>query len=80
MSELEFPTAITASKYHSANDLVAISCRDNVIQVVDIETRKVIRELRGSAATISDFVSLMHYHYSSKLTIGYSASQMTADG
>lgn len=38
-------TAITGLRYNSSSDLVAFSCDDLSIRVVDIETRKLIREL-----------------------------------
>ncbi len=44
-------------RYHLPNDLVAFSCEDMTIRVVDIETKKLARELRGCVATINDFVS-----------------------
>lgn len=57
LQELEqFPlTSITALRYHLPNDLVAFSCEDQSIRLVDIETRKLVRELRGSKATVNDF-------------------------
>ncbi|KAL9121733.1 MAG: hypothetical protein Q9187_001704 [Circinaria calcarea] len=51
-----FPmTAITASRYHRPSDLIALSCDDLSIRVVDIETRKLVRELWGCVGQISDF-------------------------
>ncbi|KAI9886830.1 MAG: hypothetical protein M1823_001329 [Watsoniomyces obsoletus] len=47
-------TSITAMKFHSPNDLVAFSCEDFAIRVVDIETRRLVRELKGSDE-INDF-------------------------
>lgn len=49
---------ILGCRYHAANDLVAFSCSDNTIRVVDIETKKVIREFAAgsqSSAAINDF-------------------------
>ncbi|KAH9887131.1 WD domain-containing protein [Xylariomycetidae sp. FL2044] len=48
-------TAITGCRYHSANDLIAFSCDDNSIRVVDIETKQTIRELWGCQGKINDF-------------------------
>ena len=48
-------TAITASRYHQASDLIAFSCDDLLIRVVDIETRKLVRELWGCVGQIRDF-------------------------
>lgn len=47
--------AITGMRYHASNDLVALSCDDFSIRVVDIETKRTIRELFGCAGGISDF-------------------------
>ena len=48
-------TAITASRYHRPSDLMALSCDDLSIRVVDLETRKLVRELWGCVGQISDF-------------------------
>jgi len=48
-------TAITACRYHSASDLLALSCDDLSIRVIDIETRKLVREFWGCVGQISDF-------------------------
>ena len=51
-----FPmTAIISSQYHRPNDLVALSCDDLSIRVVDTETKKLVRELWGCLGQISDF-------------------------
>lgn len=47
--------AITGSQYHRPNDLIALSCDDLSIRVVDIETKKLVRELWGCLGQISDF-------------------------
>lgn len=47
--------AITGCRYHAANDLMAFSCDDNSIRVVDIETRQTIREFWGCQGKINDF-------------------------
>ncbi|KAK6065839.1 WD domain-containing protein [Seiridium cupressi] len=49
-------TAITGCRYHAANDLVAFSCDDHSIRVVDIETKQTIREFWGCQGKINDFV------------------------
>ncbi|KAL2866800.1 rRNA-processing protein UTP21 [Aspergillus lucknowensis] len=48
-------TTITALQYHHTSGLVAFSCDDLSIRVVDVETKKVIRELWGCAGQINDF-------------------------
>lgn len=47
--------AITASKYFRQNDLIAVSCDDLSIRVVDSETKKLVRELWGCLGQVSDF-------------------------
>jgi len=48
-------TAIISSQYHRPSDLVALSCDDLSIRVVDTETKKLVRELWGCLGQISDF-------------------------
>lgn len=48
-------TAITGLKYHRSSDLAGLSCDDLSIRVIDIETRKLVRELWGCVGQISDF-------------------------
>lgn len=48
-------TKVTGCRYHAANDLIAFSCDDNSIRVVDIETKKTIREFWGCQGAINDF-------------------------
>ena len=51
-----FPmTAIIASRYHRPSDLIALSCDDLSIRIVDSETRRLVRELWGCVGQISDF-------------------------
>ncbi|KAL8828254.1 MAG: hypothetical protein Q9170_006682 [Blastenia crenularia] len=48
-------TAITAAQYYKSSDLVAFSCDDLSIRLIDIETKKLVRELWGCLGQISDF-------------------------
>lgn len=48
-------TKVTGCRYHAANDLIAFSCDDNAIRVVDTETKKTIREFWGCQGAIHDF-------------------------
>ena len=48
-------TSITSAQYHRNNDLVAFSCDDQSLRVIDTETRKLVRELWGCQGQISDF-------------------------
>ncbi|RDL31351.1 Quinoprotein alcohol dehydrogenase-like protein [Venustampulla echinocandica] len=47
--------SITGMRYHASNDLIAVASDDLSIRVVDIETKKTIRELWGSTGVINDF-------------------------
>ena len=48
-------TSIMGSRYHRPNDLLALSCDDLSIRVVDIETKKLVREFWGCVGSINDF-------------------------
>ena len=48
-------TGVTGCRYHGANDLIAFSCDDNSIRVVDVETKNTIREFWGCQGGINDF-------------------------
>jgi U3 small nucleolar RNA-associated protein 21 len=51
-----FPMAsITGMRYHAPNDLIALASDDLSIRVVDIVTKKTIRELWGCQGAINDF-------------------------
>ena len=45
-------TKIVNLRYHRGSDLIALSCDDGSIRVVDIETRKLIRELWASTSDV----------------------------
>ena len=49
-------TSILGLKLHRASNLLAVSCGDRVIRIVDTETRRVARELVGLKATLNDWV------------------------
>lgn len=48
-------TAITAFQFYRSSDLIALSCDDLAIRVVDTETKNLVRELWGSLGQINDF-------------------------
>ena len=48
-------TKITGCRYYAGSDLIALSCDDHSIRVVDIETKKTVRELWGCQDKINDF-------------------------
>jgi len=47
-------SAIIASRYHKQNDLIALSCDDLSVRVIDTETKRLVRELWGCLGQISD--------------------------
>lgn len=47
--------AITGIRYHASSDLIALTCDDLSIRVVDITTKRTIRELWGCKEKINDF-------------------------
>ncbi len=47
-------TKITSLRYHPASDLLAATCDDNCVRVIDTETKRTIRELWGCANGIND--------------------------
>jgi U3 small nucleolar RNA-associated protein 21 len=49
-------TSVTSLRYSNASELVAFSCDDHSIRVVDVETKKIVRELWGCRGQINDFV------------------------
>ncbi len=48
-------TKITGCRYYAGSDLIALSCDDLSIRVVDIETKKTVREFWGCQDKINDF-------------------------
>ncbi|KAJ6153770.1 Small-subunit processome Utp21 [Penicillium chermesinum] len=48
--------AVTGIRYSKASELVAFSCDDLSIRVVDIETRKLVREFWGCVGQVNDFI------------------------
>ena len=50
------PSAAASILLHRDSDLLAVICDDLVVRVVDIETRRVVRELKGFRGRILDVV------------------------
>ncbi|KAG6036507.1 hypothetical protein E4U41_005638 [Claviceps citrina] len=44
----------TSCRYHAANNLLAFACNDLSIRIVDLETKKTIREFWGAQESIND--------------------------
>jgi U3 small nucleolar RNA-associated protein 21 len=54
---LQLESSITALELHRDSGLISVTCDDLTIRLVDIETRRVVRELRGFKGRILDVVS-----------------------
>ena len=50
------PSAVTSILLHRDSGLLAAICDDLVTRIVDIETRKIVRELKGSRGRVLDVV------------------------
>lgn len=48
--------APTGIRYSKTSELVAVSCDDLSIRVVDLETRKLVREFWGCVGQVNDFI------------------------
>lgn len=55
-------TKVLGLRYHRGSDLVALSCDDGSIRVIDIETKKLIRELWASTSHIQ--LQIIDYTFS----------------
>ncbi|KAI9894847.1 MAG: hypothetical protein M1814_000067 [Vezdaea aestivalis] len=55
--ELKWPSchSITQARFHSPSNILAINCDDLSIRLVDVETRKVVRDLHGFDKPPQDF-------------------------
>ena len=69
---------MTALELHRDSGLLAVTCDDLAIRLVDIETRRVVRELRGFKGRILDVVRLFFETLHSSLTSRH--SHQTRDG
>ncbi|KAM0750055.1 putative WD-repeat protein [Meredithblackwellia eburnea MCA 4105] len=54
LASIEMPASITSILLQRDNGLVAVTCDDLVIRIVDIETQRIVRELSGFGGTILD--------------------------
>lgn len=55
------PSAAVSLTLHRDNGLLAVVCDDMVIRVIDIETRRIVREFGGFRSRILDIVSLVRH-------------------
>lgn len=56
---LVLPASAASILLHRDSSLLAVICEDQVIRIVDIETRRIVRELRGFNGRILDMVCLL---------------------
>lgn len=56
---LALPSAAVSMILHRNSGLLAIVCDDMIVRIVDIETRRVVRELGGFRGRIVDIVSAL---------------------
>jgi len=75
---LTLESSVTALELHRDSGLLAVTCDDLAIRLVDIETRRVVRELRGFKGRILDVVRLFIETLHSSLTSRH--SHQTRDG
>lgn len=57
---MKLPANITFMDLHRDSGLLAVVCDDLIVRVLDIETRRIVRELSGPRRPILDMVSAMH--------------------
>lgn len=61
---LVLPSAAVSITLHRDSGLLAVICDDLIVRIVDIETRRVVRELGGFRGRVLDVVSLSSHFYS----------------
>ena len=57
---LVLPSSVSSVTLHRDSNLLAAICDDLVVRVVDIETRRVVRELSGFRGKVLDLVSKIY--------------------
>lgn len=60
---LVLPSTVPSILLHRDNGLLGIICDDMVVRIVDIETRRVVRELTGFQSRVLDIVSYVTVLY-----------------
>ncbi len=63
-SEVQMPSSVTALALNRDSGLLLVVCDDLVVRLVDIETRRIVRELRGFKGRILDAVCHTFLHLS----------------
>lgn len=78
LHEMQLPSSVTQMDLNRDNGLLSVICDDLAIRIVDIETRRVVRDLRGFKGRILDTVSLIRLRETIELT--RRLSRTTRDG
>jgi U3 small nucleolar RNA-associated protein 21 len=60
---LELPSTAVSIQLQRDSGLLAVVCDDHAVRILDIETRKVVRELKGFQGRVLDVVSSVNYHF-----------------
>lgn len=53
---LQIPSAITTTRFQRNSGLLAVACADHKVRLVDVETKRIIRELTGCRGDVLDLV------------------------
>lgn len=56
---MTMPSTITQINLNRDSGLLAVVCDDLVVRLIDIETRRIVRELAGFRGRVLDLVSLI---------------------
>lgn len=54
---MQLPSSITQMDLNRNNGLLSVICDDLAVRIVDVETRRIVRDLRGFKGRILDTVS-----------------------
>ena len=68
---MQLPSSVTSLDLHRDNGLLAVICDDLAIRLVDVETQRIVRELRGFKGRILDSASVidldLQFHHANVL-------------
>jgi hypothetical protein len=56
---MSMPSNVTSLSLHRDSGLLAVMCDDLVLRIVDIETRRIVREMSGFRGRVLDAVGFM---------------------
>lgn len=61
VKDVALPSSIVSITLQRDSGLLAVICDDLVVRIVDVETRRIVRELRGFKGRVLDLVSSSLY-------------------